>query len=115
MAARSWAAQGNRGKALHYLDLAIAQGKDRLEYTKGCPEFAILHSGTEWKAVLARLEAAVQKDTRRDSMSYRLDKNDDEWVRAIMGTGCLATIGTEGRTTDGADQSRKHRQIMVHP
>jgi GNAT superfamily N-acetyltransferase len=115
MAARSWAAQGNRGKALHYLDLAIAQGEDRLEYTKGCPEFAILHSGTEWKAVLARIEAAVQKDTRRDSMSYRLDNNDDEWVRAMMGTGCLAAIGTEGRTTDGADQSRKHRQIMVHP
>jgi hypothetical protein len=48
-------------------------------------------------------------------MSYRLDNNDDEWVRAMLiGAGCLATIGTEGRTTDGADQSRKRRQIMVH-
>jgi hypothetical protein len=48
-------------------------------------------------------------------MSYRWDKNDDEQVRAMLiGAGCLATVESEGRITDGAE-SRKRRQIMVHP
>ena len=49
-------------------------------------------------------------------MNYRIENRKDEMVRALLkGKGCLATFGTEGRTTDGSGWSRERRQIMFHP
>jgi RimJ/RimL family protein N-acetyltransferase len=61
MAARAWAALGNRDMAFRLLHLAIDQGEDRLELTRCCPEFVALREAAEWPTVLARLEAAQRE------------------------------------------------------
>jgi RimJ/RimL family protein N-acetyltransferase len=57
LAARAWAALGNRERATSLLHQAIDQGENRLDYTQGCAEFAILHGTSGWLTALERLRA----------------------------------------------------------
>jgi tetratricopeptide (TPR) repeat protein len=64
MAARAWAAQGERDMAYQYLHMAIDQGEKRLEHTRSCDEFDCLHDEQEWQDLLARLEEKTNGDAR---------------------------------------------------
>jgi RimJ/RimL family protein N-acetyltransferase len=57
LAARAWAALGNRDRATSLLHQAIDQGEDRLDYTRSCVEFAILYGTSGWLTALERLRA----------------------------------------------------------
>jgi len=56
LAARAWAALGDRDKAFRYLDEAVNKGWTDVEATNKCPEFRIFHETQEWKNLMARLE-----------------------------------------------------------
>lgn len=58
LASRAWAALGNRERATSLLHQAIDRGENRLDYTQGCSEFAILHRTSGWLAALERLRAS---------------------------------------------------------
>jgi len=58
LAARAWAALGDRERATSLLHRAIEQGENRLDFTASCAEFAILHGTSGWLAAMERLGAA---------------------------------------------------------
>jgi tetratricopeptide (TPR) repeat protein len=57
VAARAWAALGDRRRATNLLHQAIDLGESQLDHTVGCVEFAILHGTEGWLAALERLQA----------------------------------------------------------
>ena len=56
LAARAWAALGNRDKALEYLNAAVDRGWVNIDHTEDCREFESLHGTPEWAAVLERIQ-----------------------------------------------------------
>jgi len=59
LAACAWAALGNRGTAIKYLNTAIDKGWTNLNYTKSCEQFSSLHGTQEWQDALAKLQGKV--------------------------------------------------------
>jgi tetratricopeptide (TPR) repeat protein len=64
LAARAWAAQGERDMAYKYLHMAIDHGENRSEHTRNCKEFVCLHSEQEWQDLLARLKEKTNGDAQ---------------------------------------------------
>lgn len=56
LAARAWAALGNRTAAFRCLKAAINEGWTEINSIKSCEEFECLHDTREWKDVLVRLQ-----------------------------------------------------------
>jgi len=56
LAARAWAALGDRNTAFTYLNIAVDKGWKNIELTRRCIEFHIFHETQEWKNLLARFE-----------------------------------------------------------
>jgi RimJ/RimL family protein N-acetyltransferase len=56
LAGRAWAALGEPGRALEFLNAAVDAGWDDREDARAIPEFAALHGTPGWAALLARLE-----------------------------------------------------------
>ncbi len=56
LAARAWAALGDRDQAFEYLNAAADGGWDYVYHTRVCKEFKYLRSTPEWAAVLERIQ-----------------------------------------------------------
>ncbi len=56
LAARAWAALGDRDKALEYLGAAAEREWSDVEHTRECQEFRDLHDAQEWAVVLERMQ-----------------------------------------------------------
>lgn len=67
LAARAWAALGDRDRATNLLHQAIDQGENQLDHTVGCVEFATLHGTKGWLAALERLQAGGSRTRERQA------------------------------------------------